>query len=410
MQLSDWFTVVTIMVAVLAFYKPEERKLLLFKIGRKRIGITAVGLFLVLPFLLIYDSRIGFYFPCSCIFLAADWAFITLMGLAGYWVWWFFKRLPNQKVKQEVVEFYITATNTLPLEEVLRLFVKYEGPNKNSSSYVTLVLNKPFFQGALQHNSALIFKLLKDVEVDLLLENKLPKQIKDEILAQIASEKRKGTLSIYNQEPLTIDNERDKLILFPLLDSYFSMLNKCIIKNKFDTNRFGILNFFLPNIFKEILTSIQINTDINLNIEAPTYNHQLLNKTLSYFYDILCESENEKESYTLVVKFFAPIYADCIMSLFERSDVIKKDYLKNQYKSFFDTYFKDIYNFKDTIESINTNIVDELNKERDKKKKRELFNVCWENTDEAIFCKGLQISQAQKKKRERFIEDVVNKI
>ena len=410
MQLSDWFTIVTILVAVLAFYKSEERKLLLLKIGSKKLWFTAFILFLALPFLLLYDSRIGYYIPCSLTFLASDWAFSILLGTAGYWVWWFFKKLHKQPISKEVVMYYKEATNTLPIAELLRLFVKYEVPLQNSSNYAMLVLHKPFFKGALQHNPVLLMKLINEVEVIVLLEHKIPLIIKDEILIVLAAEKRNGTLSVYNQEPLIIDSERDDLVLFILLECYFAMLNKCIEENKFNTSQFGMLNYFLPTIFKEILGIIQVNDRINLKTETPTYNHELLNILLSYFDDILSGINKKNDAYKMVVSHFAPIYCDCIVALFEKNDVVKANYLKIQFKSFLVTYFEEIYDFTDSINSINTKLVEQLTKEPKRMCIIDFFNECWNYADEDIFVNGLTIPGTSNEKRDKFMSNVVNKV
>ncbi|MDX2195633.1 MAG: hypothetical protein NW207_04390 [Cytophagales bacterium] len=401
MQLSDWFTVVTILIAVLAFYKPEERKLLMLKIGTTNLLCTSIILCVVIPFLLYYDRLICYYFNSCVTILASDWAFIVLISLVAYWVWWFYFKLKKQAISDKIIQFYKDSINTLPFDELLRLFIKYEVPIEKSSDYATLLSDSIFYNAALQINSKFILNEFKKMDSITLLNHRIPRIIRDEMLVQIAVQKRMGTLSAYNQEPSKIGSEFDNLILFKLLDCYFVILNTCIRQNNFSHNGFNIINRFLPTIFKEILFSINVNTDINLEVEAPTYNHKLLNKILSYFSDVLSDN--------LVINHFAEFYCDCILRLFERNDVVKLEYIKIQFNYFLNTYFKYLYSYEEIRKSINNKVIENI-KNSSNSIIADLFSQCWEYSDNDIFNDGNNISNDEMAKRDYFSQNVVNNI
>ena len=134
MQLSDWFTIIAILLAVLAFFSQAERKILLLKRKGWQIKITTFILFLFIPFLLYYE-KLATTFPWlnappfsyqTNLPKPSDWAFVLVFLSISYWIWWFLFRIKKVKPTEGLINHYLRSINTMPFEDLFRLFIKYE--------------------------------------------------------------------------------------------------------------------------------------------------------------------------------------------------------------------------------------------------------------------------------------------
>ena len=371
MQLNDWFTIIAILLAVLAFFSQAERKVLLHKTSKWQIVITGITLFFIIPFLLFYNSLANvFPFLNDSPFLIhnkflpgpSGWAFILIFISIGYWIWWFSFRLKIVKPTEQLINHYIKSMNTMPFEDLFRLFIKYEETQleetANFKMYSSLLVNEMFFNSALDYNPKLFIGIISNLDAKSILDSELPIVIRDKVNAIAAEQSRLSTTSLYNYEPIYHDKwPKEDLLLFHLTDCYFILMKRCIRADIYHSNHFNMLNSFADYMFSEILKSIHIPEGVNVDKETPTYNHKLLTNILHAFDEWVSLANELKREY-FVVEHFAELYCRCINNLIEyNEEIVSNYYLKIQFCSFLEcTYFKNqlqnIHEIRDKIDSI----------------------------------------------------------
>jgi hypothetical protein len=427
MQLSDWFTIIAILLAVLAFFSQAERKVLLHKINRWLIGITAIVLFFIIPFLLFYRSLANVFtflndspFSFQNRFLPgpSDWAFILIFISIGYWMWWFSIRLKKVKPTEQLINHYIKSMNTMPFEDLFRLFIKYEETQLEESAnfkiYSSLLASEMFFNSALDYNPKLFIGIISNLDAKTILDSELPVVIRDKVNAIAAEQSRLGTVSLYNYEPIYHDKwPKEDLLLFHLTDCYFALMKSCIRANVFYSNHFRMINFFSETMFSEILKSIHIPESVDIDKETPTYNHKLLTNILSA-HDEWISLANELKREYFVTEHFVELYCGCISKLIKYNEEIISDrYLKIQFNSFlrstyFDNQLSNIDEIRNKIDSIfQSSIPSEFQLKAYYKVR---FETCWDYSDDEIFAGDSGVQNHEITMRNRFIKNVVEKI
>ena len=283
MQLSDWFTIIAILLAVLAFFSQAERKILLHKTSKWQIGITAIVLFFIIPFLLFYKGLANvfpflnnspFAFHNRFLPSPSGWAFILIFISIGYWIWWFSIKLKKVVPTEQLINHYIKSMNIMPFEDLFRLFIKYEETQleetANFKMYSSLLTNEMFFNSALDYNPKLFIGIISNLDAKSILDSKLPVVIRDKVNAIAAEQSRLGATSLYNYEPIYHDKwPKEDLLLFHLTDSYFALMKNCIRADFFYSNHFGMINSFSETMFSEILKSIHIPEGVDVDKETP---------------------------------------------------------------------------------------------------------------------------------------------
>ena len=427
MQLSDWFTIISILLAALAFFSQEERKILLLKINRWHLGITGIVLFLFIPFLLFYErlatvliflNAPPFAFHSRFLPGPSGWAFILIFISIGYWIWWFSFRLKKVEPTEELMNHYIKSMNTMPFEDLFRLFIKYEETQleetANFKFYSSLLTNEMFFNSALDYNPKLFIGIISNLDAKSILDSELPVVIRDKVNAIAAEQCRLGTISLYNYEPIYHDKwPKEDLLLFHLTDCYFALMKSCIRANVFYSNHFRMINFFPETMFSEILKSIHIPEGVDVNKETPTYNHKLLTNILSA-HDEWISLANELNREYFVNEHFIELYCRCINKLIKYNEEIISDYYLNiQFNSFLGrTYFDDQLNNIDVIRNKVENIfLSSIPSEYQLKAYYKVrFETCWDYSDDDIFAGDSGVLNHERSKRNRFIKNVVEKI
>ncbi len=426
MLLTDWFTIIAILLAVLAFFSQAERKILLLKTKDWQRWVSGLILLLYIPFLLYYEkmalvfnclNQSPFRFDSRFLPMPSDWAFLLTFITIGSWVWWFSVRLKRVEPNQYLMNHYLKSINTMPFEDLFRLFIKYEETQLEKASnfnlYGSLLTNETFFNSAINHNPNLFLGIINNLDAPIILASRLPVVIRDRVNSIAAEQRRLGVMSAYNYEPIFHDKwPKEELLLFHLTDCYFALMKRCIEANAFDSNEFGMLNSFSETMFSGILKSICIPEGVDFNKEIPTYYHKLLSNTLSAFKEwILLANKQNREFH--IIEHFITLYSNCLIKLMKyNEDIVSDKYLKIQLNSFLRTYFDDILN---DVHQIRTKIEDKLVSTipinfQEKAYYKTRFNTCWEYSDDAIFGGDSGVLKHERPKRDRFIKNVVEKI
>ncbi len=415
MKISDWFVVITILIATLAFFTQAERTVLLLKINKWQICLSAITLILYLPFLLFYDDFIAFIpilgrppFSMSFKFLptASGWAFIITL-LTIFLIIWSLWRVKKVKPTTKLIDHYKECLNIMPFEDLFRLFVKYEAVqvqnSDNFKTYSNLLTDKTFFNSALNFNPNFFLGIVKNFDFQTILDSELPRIIMDKVNNILAEQKRLGVLSVYNYEPV----DETEMPLFPLINCYFELMTKCIDANKFDSSRFGMLNFFPEMMFENILDSINIPEGLDIEKETPTYYHKLLSDFLSSFEDWIDHSKSEELANA--IEHFMVLFCNCIIKLIiYRDSIISSYYLKIQFNSFLRLYFdENLNNVIDVKEEIEGEFLEAIPSDHQQKNYyKNRFKECWRYSDNVFFVGGASVFPHEKSKRDRFIDKV----
>lgn len=429
MQLSDWFTIIAILLAVLAFFSQAERKVLLHKTSKWQIGITTIVLFLIIPFLLFYkDLANVFSFLNESPFIfhnrflpgPSGWAFILIFISIGYWIWWFSVRLKKAAPTERLIDHYIKSMNVMPFEDLFRLFIKYEETQLEETAhfkmYSSLLANEMFFNSALDYNPKLFIGIIGNLDAKSILDSELPIVIRDKVNAIAAEQGRLGTTSLYNYEPIYHDKwPKEDLLLFHLTDCYFALMKNCIKANVFysESDNFRMINFFPETMFSEILKSIHIPEGVDVDKETPTYNHKLLTNILSA-HDEWISLANELTREYFITEHFVELYCRCINKMIKyHEDIISDRYLKIQFNSFlrrtyFDDQLSNIDEIRNKIDSIfQPSISSEFQLTAYYKVR---FETCWDYSDDEIFAGDSGVHNHEIAMRNRFIKNVAGKI
>jgi hypothetical protein len=425
MQLSDWFTIIAILLAVLAFFSQAERKILLLKTKKRQLVITGFILCLFVPFLLYYNkissvisvlNSAPFSFKNKYLPSPSDWAFLLTSLIIAYWIYWFSFRLKKVNPSEKLINHYLKSMNYMPFDDLFRLFIKYEETQLeqtgNFSFYGILLTNDSFFNSALNHNPNLFLSLINNLDANTILASRLPVVIRDKVNAIAAEQKRLGTLSTYNYEPVYHDKwPKEDILLFHLTDSYFALMEKCIKTKMFTSDEFNMLNFFSETMFSELLKSIRIPEGLNTDTEVPTYYHKLLSNTLSAYNSWISTSIDQK-SETHITEHFATLYVMCIIKLMKYDDeVISETYLAIQFCSFLRTYFIDLKKYNTILNEVEEKLVSALPTDFTQKQYYKVrFNQCWEYADDGIFNGNSGVQKHEKEIRNRFMKNVVEPI
>lgn len=427
MQLSDWFTIIAIMLAVLAFFSQAERKVLLYKTSKLQRWITTLILFFIIPFLLFYESFSNVLpfldappFTIRNKFLPgpSGWAFILIFISIGYWIAWFSIELKKVKPTEQLIDHYIKSMNIMPFEDLFRLFIKYEETQleegSNLKTYSSLLANEMFFNSALDYNPKIFIGIITNLDVKSILDSELPVTIRDKVNAIATEQARLGTTSLYNYEPIYHDKwPKEDLLLFHLTDCYFALMKNCIKENLFYSDDFRMINFFSETMFSEILKGIRVPDSVDVDKETPTYNHKLLTNILSAHDEWISLSNELKREY-FVTEHFLELYCRCINKLIKfNKEIISDCYLKIQFNSFLRrTYFDDqlgkINELRGKIDNIFLSCIPAEFQLKAYYKAR--FETCWDYSDEEIFAGDSSVLNHEREVRDRFIKNVVEKI
>lgn len=425
MELNDWFTIISILLAVFAFFSQEERQILLLKTNKYQVWSTIFLLVILVP-LLLFFNKLSYVFPLlkkcpfsfNCFYLptASTWAFLLTILTFGCWGRWILFKLNKTKPTEKLMKHYLKSMDTMSFEDLFKLFIKYEGNHIENESYYSLygivLTNKSFFNAAFNYKPNLFSDIVKNIDAPTILNSKLPVTIKDKIISLASEQKRLGLVSTYNYEPVLHDKwPKEDLLLFQLTDSYFLMMEQCIEENNFDEGNFKMLNSFSVTMYTEILNSISLKKEVDYNKASPTYFHKLLSDFTDAFDNWIKLAVNNKLDLN-VVDHFSKIYCNCIVLLIKHDDkIISEYYLKIQFDSFLNNYFNDLQQFESVLTNVEDELVRSLTNDDDKKDYYKIrFNSCWEYTDDKQFAGSSGVLEREKNKRNRFIKNVVEKI
>lgn len=356
MNLADWFTVISILLAVVAFFPNEERRILFLKIPKfMKVGIFVI-LFLLIPFLIFY-GRLSVVFPrlnskpfiLDSRFLPSPnvWAFILFFCLLMYSGWWFFFRIRKVKPTKELIDYYLSCMDMMPFEALFRLFIKYEQDYFKSEAgyidYKKLLGNEQFFKYSMDNNPGLYLNLILNIDAPSFLDWRIPVILRDKINNVIAQQGMLGVNSAYNYEPILHDNwPEEDLLLFKLLNCYISLMEKCIDVDIFTSTKSdtSMTNHFMETFFDGILKNINISNNLNVDKEEPTFFHKLLIEilhALKSWIDHIGRETDEIER----IRIYLVQYVRCIAELIQFDSTVVSNYFLNiQFNSLMRLYFE----------------------------------------------------------------------
>jgi hypothetical protein len=427
MQISDWLTIISIMLASFAFFSNTERKILFIKTKVFFRVTTLIILFLLIPILIYYDKlavafpflyREPFLFNSKFLPNSNDWAFILFFILIGFWIWGFLYRLEKVRPTKKLIDHYLQSSKLIPFDELFRLFIKYESkqlrnPN-NSSIYTPLLTNELFFHAALDYSPNTYVGFVEGIDSVEIINSKLPVLIRDKVNALARKNKRLGVVSEYNYEPVNHSGwPKEELLLFYLTDTYDLIFRKCISDNHFSSDTFNMLNYYPHTMFVEVLRSISVPEDVSIKSDSPTYNHKLLGNFLSFF-DGWVTDANESGNGGIIVSHSVVLHTKCIIELLVYNEsVISLEFLNSQFCSFLrNTYFNDrISNIESIRAAISKIFINEIpNENLMKKYYQQRFSNVWEYSDDDIFNGERGVFKHEKSKRNKFKAEIVEKI
>ncbi|MBW7838123.1 MAG: hypothetical protein H3C36_00470 [Chitinophagaceae bacterium] len=423
MEISDWFTIITILLAVSAFFPFVERKVLYLKLSPWKVWLSGIFFFVLLP-LLIYFDDLRTIFPILAnepfsvkskyIPQAKTWAFILFLLITIYWLWWFLFCLKKVNPNERLVNYYLESMNTVEFDKLFRIIMKYESiqlrqPN-NFTIYHPLLTNEYFFYRAIDFSPEIYLKAIQNLDVEILLNSRIPLIIRDKVNELTAEQRRIGVSSIYNTEPIFHRNwPKENLLLFYLTDCYFAIMKSCLNKNTFHSEESGftMLNSFMETMFSEILKSIRIPEGLNIQEGGPTYFHRLLTNILSALGEWISTLKEKNESDALYL--FLSLYSQCIYKLTAyNNSIISKNFLNNQFTSLMRIYCEGGSSTSNQIiDNMRLKIEEQLapNYFDDRRYYKDRFRDAWTHAE-----KDIEISSKYSEAYNRFLTNVVNKI
>lgn len=188
MDINGWLTVISVFIAILAFFPQEERKLLLLKLYPFEYWIIFFGLIILIPYLI--------YFPS----LSYRWAYLQkwtvdwgvkpqnfAFGIFYFIFLWIIIRMvwvvPRRKKNDGLIAYYKELLNELSFDRFFKLFRKYTPTNqviKNWNQFYELVIDPLFLKNIISSKPEYLLQLWEQFNSEddfkkvfrLFLENK----------------------------------------------------------------------------------------------------------------------------------------------------------------------------------------------------------------------------------------------
>jgi hypothetical protein len=166
MDINSWLTIITVFIAVLAFFPNEERKLLEYKLGKIESGIILISLVVIIPYLILFPklmNRIHFLKiftvqngidPSSIAFGIFYIIFIWIL-IRLFWI------RPKNRTNKDTIEYYTKLLSELPFNKFFSLFTRYTPDNiskKDLGLYEPILFNPVFLKGVVQHQPSYLSK------------------------------------------------------------------------------------------------------------------------------------------------------------------------------------------------------------------------------------------------------------
>ncbi len=166
MDINSWLTIITVFIAVLAFFPKEERKLLEYKLGKIESGVILITLVIIIPYLILFPklmNRIDFLKsftiqngvePSSIAFGLFYIIFIWIL-IRLFWI------RPKNRVSRNTIDYYNKLLSELTFNRFFTLFTRYTPDNiseKDLELYEPILFNPVFLKGVAQYQPSYLSK------------------------------------------------------------------------------------------------------------------------------------------------------------------------------------------------------------------------------------------------------------
>jgi hypothetical protein len=411
MSVSDWLTIIGIILAIFAFYSSSERNLIALKLCRYEI-LSVVSILLFVLYLIKFDEIVDtitllkiFIVPWG--FKANNWALIVFLITIGYSSMRLFYSLPNKASNENTISFYLRLMRQ-NFDDFYKLFLKFEkkaaikefysiykriifdprflieiskrNPYYHTELFISMDENsfRPYFSqlvndsdsiyyqeielndssNFVQDYNAFLFELLHN-NTSLFIDIGGLKILKDWYLKHLQNERIKGRQSNYHQPTeLVIDNYKFTLPIYYHISFIGLVYNEAIIE-KIDISTLSVKYTNMQSIFSSMIEKIIENIDreiylSNLGKEYPTNYHFIISKIFGIIGDWL-ERFNEDDNFnnkSSFITFFSFCFGLCANELFKgyKNGKISQDFIVSRYHyDLLGLYFD--FNLKKELES-----------------------------------------------------------
>ncbi len=409
MDISDWFTILGIILAVVAIYPSTERSLISLKLHKYELLIISL-LFLFVLYLIKFNELSGTLtllqvFSSSWGLKPENWALILFLLILLYSSWRIFHNISLKLPNKKTIAFYNELMRQ-NFEEFLRLFLKYEKKSSNEENYdvfKSIIFNpkflseisiripnyhnnlikkmdndtiRPYFNQIINNKDSIFYKEIALNDNSDLVENNNeflfellhanPQKfidigglllIRSWYLKHLQNEKINSQHSIYNQPPeLLIDDYKFQLTLYYPIN-FIGLLYNEAINQKIDISTLSSRYTNMQAIFSLMIEKMIDNIDkeiyqLNFKKEYPTNYHFLISKIFSIvgnWFSLFIDDEKYEDNNSLII-FIPFCFRLCATQLFEgnKKGVITVDFIKRIYSyHLMDVYFD--YNIKSRL-------------------------------------------------------------
>ena len=393
MEIASWLTLISILIAIYAFFPKEELHLILLKVLKIEYW-GALGIFIfAIPYLIFFKSlteRFTFLkiFTVSWGFDSSYLAFVLFYIL---FLWFLFRVVwlkPNKTANQKIIKFYLDLLSEISFEKFFKIFRKYEriqNIQNNWELYQTVFYEPLFLKGIinqqpyyllkfwdkfqfekyfqtifklfLSNNESIYYSEIKEHRnsSELLKDQPFLIKILCETLSQsidcgliklvssignehLHNEIKNKEYSIYNQSPIDLDH-KPKGYNLPIYYhiQFINLMYYTAIQNKQDISTFSNRYNNMETIYSCWIENMKINIKTSkesADSEYPTNYHWLINEMLSNANSWLNlfnkdENFNAKSSY---LNFIPKCIGPCLDELYKgfETDIFSKDYIKKR--------------------------------------------------------------------------------
>lgn len=392
MSVSDWLTIIGIILAIFAIYPSTERTLISLKLIKSERWIITLSLFFTLYLIKFYEISDTLKFLRICTvewgFKSENWALIIFLLILSYSTWRILfnvsRCLPNEKA----INYYAELIK-LNFEEFIRLFFKYERKSEKQENYETykeIIFNPKFlseisfripdyhnkliqkmdnekfslyFGQVINNKESIFYKELSQNDNSDLVQDYNEflfellhlnpgrfidigglKLIRSWYLSHLQNEKIKAIHSIYNYTPeLLIDNYKNQLPLYFHIQ-FIGLLYNEAIDQKIDMSTLSAKYTNMQSIFSTMIEKIIDNLnketiERNTVEEYPTNYHYLLSKIFNtighWFYSFIDDDKYEdNNSLVIFIPFCFGLSATELFKGYEKG-LITIDFISKRY-------------------------------------------------------------------------------
>jgi hypothetical protein len=407
MGISDWFTILGLFLAIYALISTEERRILVYKLGKFNVWLILLAFTLMLCFIKYQDLYDRFEFLEKLnkygIIHSSNWALVIFIGTVIYFAVCFYK-IAEKLPSKDLINYYKTLMKQ-DFKVFYGLFNKYEKnatDKKHFESYKTILFEPVFIEGvseeqyyfsdllnsmdeltfkkyftSILNNSNSIFykELIRNSEYNSVQEENYflvkiirdnPKMffdiggfeiLRDWQLRHLEVEKIKGSQSIYNQPIPDFINSFELSMPLYLHILFVKLLYQEAILQKIDI---GSLSKSYPNMQTVFSTIIEKCIDcIDLKEykkykkqENPLKYHYLISEIFMMYQNWL-EAFNKEEYFVLKNSLFGFFTLSLNLSINALTEGVNKKVISNDFFirqirfHLFNVYFK--HDLKDVL-------------------------------------------------------------